>query len=146
MFLVKGMAFDFVLISRRSRYRAGTRYRTRGVDEKGYVANYVETEQILGFCSFSFFTRLSFLLSNDRTNTSHSLITDNGRVSLKSEDRSHSFGAKRPPLPNTIPAPVSLTLPANLYPFSHSSHLISNISNVSHLSSSSKDGCFSFAL
>ncbi|KAL9982827.1 hypothetical protein ACROYT_G004936 [Oculina patagonica] len=39
--------FDLVLISRRSVYRAGTRYRRRGVDESGDVANYVETEQII---------------------------------------------------------------------------------------------------
>ncbi|GAB6027073.1 hypothetical protein CHUAL_013799 [Chamberlinius hualienensis] len=37
------------LISRRCRYRAGTRYRRRGVDELGRVANYVETEQIVEF-------------------------------------------------------------------------------------------------
>ncbi|CAG0920228.1 unnamed protein product [Notodromas monacha] len=37
------------LVSRRSRFRAGTRYRSRGVDDNGYVSNYVETEQILGF-------------------------------------------------------------------------------------------------
>lgn len=39
--------FDLVLISRRSLNRAGTRYRRRGVDENGDVANYVETEQII---------------------------------------------------------------------------------------------------
>lgn len=38
-----------LLISRRSRNRAGTRYKRRGVDENGYVANYVETEQCLLF-------------------------------------------------------------------------------------------------
>lgn len=38
-----------LLISRRSRNRAGTRYKRRGVDENGYVANYVETEQCLIF-------------------------------------------------------------------------------------------------
>ncbi|XP_036323812.1 phosphatidylinositide phosphatase SAC2 isoform X6 [Rhagoletis pomonella] len=37
------------LVSRRSRYRAGTRYKRRGVDEQGDCANYVETEQILSF-------------------------------------------------------------------------------------------------
>ena len=117
MFLVKGMAFDFVLISRRSRYRAGTRYRTRGVDEKGYVANYVETEQILGFCSSSFFASLSSfsLLFNDRTDLSLSLISDNGRVSRRSEDQSHFFGVKRRPQPSTIPVPVSLTLLCKLF-------------------------------
>ncbi|KAL6058900.1 Phosphatidylinositide phosphatase SAC1 [Balamuthia mandrillaris] len=39
--------FDYVLISRRNLNRAGTRYNVRGVDEKGEVANNVETEQIL---------------------------------------------------------------------------------------------------
>jgi hypothetical protein len=34
------------LISRRSRYRLGTRFKKRGVDENGNVANFVETEQV----------------------------------------------------------------------------------------------------
>jgi hypothetical protein len=38
--------FDYILLSRRSKYRAGTRYETRGVDSTGQVANYVETEQV----------------------------------------------------------------------------------------------------
>ncbi|XP_052861180.1 phosphatidylinositol-3-phosphatase SAC1 [Anopheles cruzii] len=37
----------FVLISRRSRERAGTRLFTRGINSNGEVANYVETEQII---------------------------------------------------------------------------------------------------
>ncbi|XP_036674910.3 phosphatidylinositide phosphatase SAC2 isoform X2 [Drosophila suzukii] len=41
--------FTLALVSRRSRHRAGTRYKRRGVDEKGNCANYVETEQILSF-------------------------------------------------------------------------------------------------
>ncbi|KAF9971087.1 hypothetical protein BGZ73_006013 [Actinomortierella ambigua] len=39
--------FVFCLISRRSRHRAGTRYFSRGVDTKGDVSNYNETEQIV---------------------------------------------------------------------------------------------------
>ncbi|XP_046383561.1 phosphatidylinositide phosphatase SAC2 isoform X1 [Ischnura elegans] len=39
--------FTISLISRRSRFRAGTRYKRRGVDESGKCANYVETEQII---------------------------------------------------------------------------------------------------
>ena len=35
------------LISRRSRYRAGTRYFRRGIDQNGHVANFNETEQIV---------------------------------------------------------------------------------------------------
>ena len=39
--------FEIALISRRNRHRAGTRYKRRGVDADGHVANFVETEQIL---------------------------------------------------------------------------------------------------
>ncbi|KAI8052824.1 SacI homology domain-containing protein [Syncephalis plumigaleata] len=42
---VESNELDFVLISRRSRDRAGMRYERRGVDESGSVANFVETEQ-----------------------------------------------------------------------------------------------------
>lgn len=41
--------FTLAIVSRRSRHRAGTRYKRRGVDEDGNVANFVETEQILSF-------------------------------------------------------------------------------------------------
>ncbi|KAG0711961.1 Phosphatidylinositide phosphatase SAC2 [Chionoecetes opilio] len=41
--------YCLTLISRRSRHRAGTRYKRRGVDEEGQVANYVETEQIVSY-------------------------------------------------------------------------------------------------
>lgn len=44
---VKGTPLTFVLLTRRSRHRAGTRYFTRGIDEQGHVSNYNETEQIL---------------------------------------------------------------------------------------------------
>ncbi|GMG31144.1 unnamed protein product [Ambrosiozyma monospora] len=37
----------FGLITRRSRFRAGTRYFRRGIDKDGHVANYNETEQLL---------------------------------------------------------------------------------------------------
>ena len=43
----KSTPLTMVLISRRSRYRGGTRYFTRGLDEDGHVANYNETEQIV---------------------------------------------------------------------------------------------------
>nr|XP_043627168.1 phosphoinositide phosphatase SAC2 [Erigeron canadensis] len=39
--------FNLTLIARRSRHYAGTRYLKRGVNEKGRVANDVETEQIV---------------------------------------------------------------------------------------------------
>ena len=42
-----GSVYDLVLVSRRSRYFAGTRYLKRGLNEEGKVANDVETEQLL---------------------------------------------------------------------------------------------------
>ncbi|XP_075229040.1 phosphatidylinositide phosphatase spermathreecae isoform X2 [Lycorma delicatula] len=46
-FAPKYEVFTLALFSRRSRHRAGTRYKRRGVDENGNCANYVETEQIV---------------------------------------------------------------------------------------------------
>ncbi|KIX00482.1 uncharacterized protein Z518_10622 [Rhinocladiella mackenziei CBS 650.93] len=43
---VKSTNFTFALITRRSRYRGGTRYLSRGIDDQGHVANFNETEQI----------------------------------------------------------------------------------------------------
>ncbi|KAK1436932.1 hypothetical protein QVD17_02716 [Tagetes erecta] len=45
--LISDKEFKLALIARRSRYYAGTRYLKRGVNEKGRVANDVETEQIV---------------------------------------------------------------------------------------------------
>ncbi|KAI1910273.1 Phosphoinositide phosphatase sac1 [Ophidiomyces ophidiicola] len=57
---VKSTPFTFALITRRSRHRGGTRYFSRGIDERGHVSNFNETEQILilndssgGFPGFS---------------------------------------------------------------------------------------------
>ncbi|MBA0728560.1 hypothetical protein Golax_001449 [Gossypium laxum] len=44
---VSGRDLKLTLIARRSRHYAGTRYLKRGVNEKGRVANDVETEQIV---------------------------------------------------------------------------------------------------
>jgi hypothetical protein len=44
---LNGHRIALALISRRSRYRAGTRYFKRGMDHDGNVANFNETEQIL---------------------------------------------------------------------------------------------------
>jgi len=46
--------FDFIVISRRSRFRAGLRYERRGIDVDGNVANMVETEQVNGIFFFFF--------------------------------------------------------------------------------------------
>lgn len=44
---VKSTPLTLVLITRRSRHRAGTRYFSRGIDEEGHVSNFNETEQII---------------------------------------------------------------------------------------------------
>jgi hypothetical protein len=44
---IKGNGLSFILITRRSRHRTGTRYMTRGIDEEGHVANFNETEQTI---------------------------------------------------------------------------------------------------
>ena len=53
---IKGRSFRYILVSRRSCFRAGTRYNIRGIDAEGHVANFVETEQIVEYgtarCSF----------------------------------------------------------------------------------------------
>ncbi|KAJ7632755.1 SacI homology domain-containing protein [Roridomyces roridus] len=38
---------DYIIVSRRSRDRAGLRYQRRGIDEEAHVANFVETETIM---------------------------------------------------------------------------------------------------
>jgi SacI homology domain len=38
---------DYIIISRRSRDRAGLRYQRRGIDDDAHVANFVETETIM---------------------------------------------------------------------------------------------------
>ena len=44
---VKGTPLTLALITRKSRFRAGTRYFTRGLDENGNASNYNETEQVV---------------------------------------------------------------------------------------------------
>ncbi|PVU88362.1 hypothetical protein BB561_005902 [Smittium simulii] len=52
---VLGRDVFVTLIARRSRVFAGVRFMKRGVDEKGYVANDVETEQIVHTMELTFF-------------------------------------------------------------------------------------------
>ncbi|KAI8391264.1 SacI homology domain-containing protein [Radiomyces spectabilis] len=40
-------SFLLGIITRRSRHRPGTRYFSRGIDDKGHVSNFVETEQLV---------------------------------------------------------------------------------------------------
>ncbi|KAJ2017546.1 Phosphoinositide phosphatase sac1, partial [Coemansia sp. S610] len=49
--MVRGTAFNYVLVTRRGRKRQGTRYFSRGADEEGNVSNFAETEQIVDFAA-----------------------------------------------------------------------------------------------
>lgn len=40
-------AVEYVIVSRRSRDRAGLRYQRRGIDDDSNVANFVETETVM---------------------------------------------------------------------------------------------------
>ncbi len=51
---VQGKRLELVLISRRSVQMGGTRFRSRGISEDGYVANYCETEQLVAFDRYLF--------------------------------------------------------------------------------------------
>lgn len=46
-FAISGHRFTWSIVSRRSTERVGTRLMVRGIDANGYVANFVETEQII---------------------------------------------------------------------------------------------------
>ncbi|KAG9290856.1 hypothetical protein G9A89_011005 [Geosiphon pyriformis] len=58
---IYGRNIFVTLIARRSRYFAGARFLKRGVNDKGYVANDVETEQVVSEMSTT-----SFHMSGDR--------------------------------------------------------------------------------
>eukprot|EP01132_Coremiostelium_polycephalum_P005133 gene5133-6393_t len=55
---IQGKRVSYTLVSRRSRFRAGTRFNTRGIDDDGNVANFVETEHIVNISGYGV---LSFL-------------------------------------------------------------------------------------
>lgn len=44
---MKGTIFNLIIIARRSRHHAGTRYIKRGISSQGFAANFVEVEQIV---------------------------------------------------------------------------------------------------
>ncbi|EDV39515.2 uncharacterized protein Dana_GF24443, isoform A [Drosophila ananassae] len=46
---INGQTFFWSIVTRRSIQRAGTRLFTRGINDRGHVANFVETEQIVEF-------------------------------------------------------------------------------------------------
>ena len=66
---INSKPFSYILVSRRSCFRAGTRYFMRGVDLEGHAANYVETEQIIEYdssrCSLVQVGAVAFLHTRD---------------------------------------------------------------------------------
>ncbi|GKY90305.1 phosphoinositide phosphatase sac1 [Mayamaea pseudoterrestris] len=44
---LQNYSYDLLLITRRSRFRAGTRFTRRGADATGHCANYAESEQVI---------------------------------------------------------------------------------------------------
>lgn len=49
-----GEKVRYILISRRSWKKAGTRFYSRGIDDSGYVANFTETEQVIFLGAYVF--------------------------------------------------------------------------------------------
>ena len=45
--IIGGETVRYYLITRRSKFRSGTRYYSRGINEHGNCANFIETEQIV---------------------------------------------------------------------------------------------------
>ncbi|KAJ7661766.1 SacI homology domain-containing protein [Mycena rosella] len=71
---------DYIIVSRRSRDRAGLRYQRRGIDDDAHVANFVETETIMRVereVVLLFWTQAGYglkpppLLATDRTHEQH---------------------------------------------------------------------------
>lgn len=63
---VFGRSIVVTLIARRSRYFAGARFLKRGVNDKGFVANDVETEQIVTDMATTSFHSTNYLYGNPR--------------------------------------------------------------------------------
>jgi len=88
---VFGKPIYLTLIARRSRYYAGARYLKRGVNQKGHVANDVETEQIVIDGSIS-----SLLLSKGKWT---SFVQHRGSIPLYwTQDVGGSMGGVKPPI------------------------------------------------
>jgi hypothetical protein len=45
--MIGNLHFKYYLISRRSKYRSGTRFYNRGIDENSKCSQFIETEQII---------------------------------------------------------------------------------------------------
>lgn len=86
-----GKSLFLTLIARRSRYYAGARYLKRGVNQKGHVANDVETEQIVIDGTIT-----PLLLSKSKWT---SFVQHRGSIPLFwTQDLNASMGGMKPPI------------------------------------------------
>lgn len=53
-YILQGKQIDYYLITRRSWKKGGTRYNDRGINNKGHVANFCETEQVIFINNYCF--------------------------------------------------------------------------------------------
>lgn len=86
---VEQTSFSLLLISRRSIYRNGRRYNTRGVDMFGHVANFVETEQIV--------------LQNNGLISSFVQVPFSFSIKSLADPREHSSGVEPDPHTEILP-------------------------------------------
>ncbi|RUP50533.1 SacI homology domain-containing protein [Jimgerdemannia flammicorona] len=97
---VYGRNVFLTLIARRSRHYAGARFLKRGVNDKGYVANDVETEQIVSEMSTTSFHTQDRLFGNPRYT---SYVQHRGSIPLNwsqwSQD--NSTMSPKPPISRT---------------------------------------------
>lgn len=75
-YYLNGKKLQLILISRRSRKRAGTRYNARGLDDEGNVANFCETEQIFIYDDVLLLTVVPLFARPDQGQRPHLLGTD----------------------------------------------------------------------
>ncbi|PRP89289.1 hypothetical protein PROFUN_02163 [Planoprotostelium fungivorum] len=82
---IYGKTIDLILIARRSRQFAGTRFLKRGINEEGYVANDVESEQIVVYNQSPMFNYSDLLSQSKKTrkNESTSHFSSFVQASLK---------------------------------------------------------------
>lgn len=82
---VSAKALTLTLIARRSKYFAGTRYRKRGTNDQGHVANDVETEQVKS----DRVGRFAFVSTNPSLFSRHSGSCDN-QAAWQNVQKTHS--------------------------------------------------------
>ena len=95
-----GRRLEITLIARRSRHFAGTRYRRRGVNARGRVANEVETEQIVDASAVArsaSATRSSFVGRRRVYRVRVRLLRSLSRAPCRCAGPSRCSGRKKPP-------------------------------------------------